>query len=205
MGYVQADLRSYYEEEARLGLRLGRPPKGQRAEFCREFLTLLQREKRQSVLDFGAGPARDGRAFVDAGHLYIGVDLAHGNAILAAEAGMTVIQGSMAAPPLRPRSFDAGWSMSTLMHIPEDESAATLAAMVTALCPGAPLAVGLWGGELGDVNESSVDGHQRLFSLRPFIRNQELLAVCGSIEQAAVWDIGLDGWEYHTFTVRVRG
>ncbi|MCP3988061.1 MAG: methyltransferase domain-containing protein [Actinomycetia bacterium] len=204
MSDVQADLRSYYEEEARLGLRLGRPPKGPRAEFLQEFLTLLEQEKRHSVLDFGAGPARDGQAFVDAGHPYVGLDLAHGNGILAAEAGISVIQGSIAAPPFRPGSFDAGWSMSTLMHIPEDDTAATLAAMATPLRPGAPLAVGLWGGELGEVNETNLAGHRRLFSLRPFASNQEILATCGSIERASLWDIGPAGWEYHTFVVRAR-
>ncbi len=205
MSDVRADLRSYYEEEARLGLRLGCPPRGRRAEFGQEFLALLEREGRHSVLDLGAGPARDGQAFVDAGHHYVGLDLAHGNATLAARAGMTVVHGSIAAPPLRPQSFDAGWSMSTLMHIPEDEVTLTLAAMVTPLRPGSPLAVGLWGGDLGEVNDSSIDGQRRHFSLRPFAHNQALLATCGSIEQASLWDIGPDDWEYHIFLVRPGG
>lgn len=204
MSDVRAELRSYYEEEARLGLR--RPLRGRRVELREEFLVLLEREGRRSVLDLGAGPGRDGQAFVEAGLFFIGVDLAHGNCVLAAEADITVVQGSIAAPPFRPKSFDAGWSMSTLMHVPEDQIVEALAAVMIPLRAGAPFVVGLWGGERRDVIDGSkIEGQRRLFSLRSLARNRELLQACGSVEQALRWNVGPDGWAYQVFRVRAGG
>lgn len=203
MGDVHAELRSYYEAEAtrRLRPRL----RGRRIELRDAFMGLLREEGRWSVLDFGAGPGGDGRAFAATGHRFVGLDLAHGNAVLAAEVGVTVVQASIAAPPLRAASFDAGWSMSTLMHAPEDSVVETLGAMTRPLTADAPLQVGLWGGSRQDVvRDSDIEGERRLFSLRPLERNRELLASCGTVEQADTWDVGSDGEEYQTFLVRVR-
>lgn len=200
MGDVQADLRSYYEEEARLGTR--KPLTGRRVEFRDHFLELLASEGRSSVLDFGAGPGGDGRAFIDAGHRYLGIDLAHGNGVLAAAAGLTVLQASIAAPPIQPQSFDAGWSMSTLMHIPEADVEETLAAMTAALRPNSPMAVGQWGGRRSDEIDSSIEGQRRLFSHRPLEQNVALLETCGVIEHTEVWDIGRDDDEYQVIIVR---
>lgn len=113
MDSVQQNLRAYYEEEARLRLR--KPVTGRRVELRDEFLTPLRAERRRSVVDFGAGPGRDGEAFVTAGLDFVGLDLAHANGVLAAERGITVVQGPVDAPPCRAEFFDAGWSISTLM------------------------------------------------------------------------------------------
>ncbi len=204
MGDESRELREYYEEEARLGRRSA--PTGRRLRFRDDFVAKLRREGRRSVLDLGAGPASDGPGFVKHGIDYIGLDLARRNASLAAERGLTVVQGSMAAPPFQPHCFDAGWSMSALMHVPEDEVATTVTAMTRPLRRGSPLAVGLWGGDRRDeVEATSLPGRQRLFSLRPFERNRELLSVGGAIERAEVWEIGPESWQYHAFVVRVAG
>lgn len=202
MDSVQQNLRAYYEEEARLRLR--KPLTGRRVELCDEFVALLQAERRRSVVDFGAGPGRDGEAFVTAGLDFVGLDLAHANGVLAAERGINVVQGSVGAPPFRQGSFDAGWSMSTLMHIPEEQVPGTLYAMTASLRPGAPLVVGVWGGDQGDlVGEFGLAGHQRLFSLRPFGLNRRLFAACGEVEHASTWDLGADEWQYQVFQLRV--
>lgn len=206
MDRTGAELRAYYEHEA--AERSRKPLTGRRVEIRARYLQLLADEGRRSVLDFGAGPGGDGGAFLEAGCSYVGIDLAHGNGVLAAEAGVTVVQGSISAPPFRPRSFDAGWSMSTLMHIPEPEVAAVLAAMTTPLAPGAPLQIGLWGGDRQDVVTESATGEQRrLFSYRPLELNRALLSTVGSVEQATLWDVVPDGasrgMQYQLFLVRV--
>ncbi len=203
MNSARQHLRAYYEEEARLRTR--KPVTGRRVELRDKFVALLRAEHRRSVVDFGAGPGRDGEAFVTTGLDYVGLDLAHANGVLAAERGITVVQGSVAAPPFRQRSFDAGWSMSTLMHIPEDEVPDTLSAMTAPLRPGAPLLVGVWGGDQGDfISEIGLAGHQRPFSLRPFGVNHRLFAACGDVEHASTWDLGADEWQYQVFQLRIR-
>ena len=161
MDSARQNLRAYYEEEARLRLR--KPVTGHRVDLREEFLALLQAERRRSIVEFGAGPGRDGEVFVD-----------------------------------------AGWSMSTLMHIPEDEVPETLSAMTAPLRPGAPLFVGVWGGDLGDlIGEFGLAGHQRRFSLRTFGVNLRLFAACGKVEHATTWDLGADEWQYQVFQLRV--
>jgi len=204
MSTVPDSLRNYYEEEARQGTRT-RPPAGRRLALRDEFIGQLQAEGRRNVVDLGAGPGRDASGFLDAGISYVGLDLAHGNSVSAAERNVTVVHGSLTAPPLRPASFDAGWSMSTLMHFPEAHVPTALAAMVTVLAPGAPLVVAQWGGSLGDlVDDTELPGQQRLFSLRSFERNCELIAAAGALEHKDLWhDVGPEGWEYHVVRVRL--
>ena len=101
-------------------------------------------------------------------------------------------------------SFDAGWSMSTLMHVPESEVEVVVTRMVRPLRAGAPLMVGLWGGERRDeIDTTRLPGERRLFSLRPFERNAELLSAAGSIETSEIRGTSPEGWEYHTFLIRV--
>lgn len=194
-----ADLRSYYEEEARQDLR--GPLRGRRVDLRSEYVQLLLTEGRRTVIDFGAGPGRDAEGFSNAGIAYTGLDLAHGNGVLAAGRGVTVVQGSIAAPPLRAASFDAGWSMSTLMHVTETDVPAVLGAMVRPLASGAPLLIAQWGGQRGEyVDDMRLPGERRLFSLRTFDHNRELLAAAGSIEREERWEARDE--EYHVFLIR---
>lgn len=198
---VVADLRSFYEKEAELGLR--GPLRGRRVEARNKFVALLRSEARTRVVDFGSGPGRDASGFLDAGIGFVGIDLAVGNARLAAANNVSVVASSIAAPPFRPRSFDAAWSMSTFMHVPEPEAAQVAAAMAGPLWPGAPLMVGVWGGIRRDeIEQTKLPGEQRLFSLRTAVHNQTLLEAAGATEHLETWDIGPDGWEYQLFLVR---
>jgi SAM-dependent methyltransferase len=198
---AQRDLRAYYEEEARLRRR--GPLRGPRLALRSEFIELLGDEGRTSVLDLGAGPGRDGEAFVAAGMRFVGLDLAVGNAAVAASVGVTVIPGSIAAPPLRTATFDAGWSMSTLMHVPTADVPTVLAAMLGPLRPGAPVMVGQWGGDQGDaVINRDIEGQRRLFCHRPLATNRSLLAAHGAVEAEIVWHHAPERHEYHVFRLR---
>lgn len=199
---VRADLKAYYEQEAQQRTR--KPLAGPRVVLRSEFLEILKHEGRRSIVDFGSGPGRDGAAFFQAGHRYLGVDLAYGNATLAAERGIDVVPSSIAEPPLRDHSFDAGWSMSTLMHLPDTEVPDAMVAMTAVLRPGAPMVIGLWGGELGDhIDDTQLAGQRRLFSLRSPKRNRELLESAAQVEHEEVWsDAGPDGWHYQVFRLR---
>lgn len=199
---VGAQLRSYYEREAELRLRPD--VVGRRVELRSGFLARLASEGRRSLIDFGAGPGLDGRAFVDAGLRFVGLDLAIGNARLARELGVLMVPASIDRPPVRPRSFAAGWSMSTLMHLPKGTAATALGAMAECLEPGAPLMVALWGTPSPvEVDDSTIEGQRRHYFLRSAGQNLELMANAGRPELISTWDAGPDDWEYQVFLVRV--
>lgn len=200
---IGRDLRSYYEAEARQRSRLAL--RGRRNEVREEFLELLAAEGRRSVGEFGAGPGLDGERFVEAGHRYVGCDLAHGNALLADERGVTVVTADVTALPFPDGAFEAGWSMSTLMHLPESRLPDALRELVRVLQPGAPLLIGMWGGAVGDViSDRDIPGERRLFSLRPYERNRELFSAAADVEWSTTWDPTPETWTYQLFRLRTR-
>lgn len=201
---TQADLREYYETEAKLRRR--GPLRGRRVELRDEFAQLLSHEGRASVLDLGAGPGGDGQGFQSAGLRFVGVDLAYGNARLALEANLEVVQGSVTSLPVRTASFDAGWSLSTFMHLDEQHLRVAVAEMVRAVRPGAPVVVGLWGNESEAtvVSDKEIPGSQRPFYLRSFDRNRQLLTENAELEQSQRWEAASGEWDYHVFRLRTR-
>ncbi len=173
-------------------------------EWLDAFTETIRAEGRRSVLDVGAGPATDARPFLDASIDYVGIDLAVANAMLAAEAGATVVAASLFDLPFPDATFESGWSMSTLMHVPADQVDDAMRSICRVLVPGAPLMIGQWGGSLGDIeSEHTVPGLPRLFSLRTANRNREMLECHGKIEQWEVRDAGADGWEYQAAVLRL--
>ena len=184
-----------------------RAPRGRRVGLRDEFVELLAREGRRSVLDLGSGPAGDGVAFRAAGHDYVGVDLAHANARLAAEVGLPVVQGSMTTLPFRSSSFDAGWSLSALMHLDEAEASAAAGEIRRVLRPSAPFVVGLWGreSEVSLVDRERIPGSSRPFRLRSFERNRGLVSLVGELEMAARWEGASEDWDYQIYRIRTNG
>ena len=100
MSHKHADLADYYEKEAQLRKR-GRP-REPRVRLQDEYIELLRAEGRSTVVDFGAGPGQDGDRFRAAGFGYLGLDLAHGNGLLAAERDLVTIQGSITVASTSP-------------------------------------------------------------------------------------------------------
>lgn len=198
------ELREFYEREA--SLRKRGPVGGRRAELRRRFLATLRTEGRSSIVDLGAGPGLDGTTFTAAGHSYVGIDLAFGNAVLASEVQIRIVQASIRALPIRSRSFEAGWSASTLMHLPSESASTALAEMVRVLRPGSPLWVGLWGSE----DERSVTLRDetaeccRPFHLRCLERNRQLFANYTIVEDEDRWENAAPGEDYQIFRLRIE-
>ncbi|NND75345.1 MAG: class I SAM-dependent methyltransferase [Ilumatobacter sp.] len=201
---TERELREYYDREAAAGARLARGSRGRRDRLRAEFVDRLITERRHRVVDIGAGPGTDADAFIDAGLRYAGLDLSVGNARVAFEAGRTVVPGSLYAPPFRPGSFDAGWTMSTLLHVPDDRFDDAVGAVTGLLRPGSPLAIGLWGG----LDQELVwdDDHYdppRFFSVRAHDRIQAMLGRHGVVESFESWDTGRGPWDYQFTVLRV--
>jgi len=195
-------VRDYYEAEALAQLR--KPLSGWRAEQRDAFIELLESEARSTVVDFGAGPGRDLEGFAAAGLQAMGIDLAVGNAHLARSRGLTVIPASVTTPPLRANAFQAGWSMSTLMHLDHDQASAATTRLIEAIEPGGPVWVGLWGGDGGVRWDDSrtIAGQRRPFYRRTLAANRAIFAAASEVEHAEELQIG-EG-HYHLFHLRTR-
>jgi len=195
---IETQLRTYYEAEAEGRLR---PEHGQR----RQRLAADAADRWSSagvglMLDVGSGPASDHRQFAAAGVRYVGADLALGNARLAAELDQPVVPSTLFELPFPDGVFDAGWSMSTLQHVPDERIDEALFEFVRVLRHGGPVVMGLWGGhdEVIESNRATsgltLDRH---FTLRTHDRITEIIGRHVRIDHEEVWPPNEGGWEYH--------
>lgn len=176
-----------------------------REQLTSEFAELLLAEGRASIVDFGAGPGLDLASFSDAGIVGVGLDLAVRNAGRATEWPVVVVPGSITAAPFSDQSFDAGWSMSTLMHLESEAMAEAAVELCRVLRPGAPARIGLWGSETAgtQIDNTTIAGHQRPFHHRSADENASIIhSAFGSIAGFCVLDIEDSISDYQIFDVR---
>ena len=201
MDRLEADLAAYYDQEA--AERAERDLQPRRVEQRTAFLDLLVAEARRKVVEVGTGPGVDARAFLARGLAVSGVDLSPEHVRLAREAGVDAVVGSVLDLPYADGSFDAGWTMSTLLHVPDRQLDAALAETVRVLAPGAPLAVGVWGGPDWE-GPSEQDRFQppRFFSLRSHQRWRAALERHARVVEWDTWTPDGQSWTYQWAVLR---
>lgn len=201
MAGLEADLRAYYDQEAHE--RVSRAVDSVRVEQRRLFADQLLSEGRRSLLEIGVGPGRDAVAF-GAGNLdVVGIDLSLEHARLASAAGVPALQASLFSLPFPTAHFDAGWSMSTLLHVSDAQFDEAMRSITAVLRPQAPLAIGLWGGlDRESISDFDRISPPRFFSLRSHDRLQEMLGRHGRIERFETWDRDSE-WHYQFVVLRV--
>jgi len=199
------DLATYYDQEA--PMRATRTVGAERTRRRDEFARLLADEGRQSLLEIGVGPGRDALAFVSAAVAVTGVDLSAEHVRLAREVGVVALQASVLDLPISAQSFDAAWSMSTLLHVPNADFDAAMSELVRVVRPGAPIAIGLWGGpEFEGPNERDTIQPPRFFSIRSDERVRAMLGAHGELERFDTWtEAGTEGLHYQFVVLRTRG
>jgi SAM-dependent methyltransferase len=183
----ERDLVTYYDHEVRE--RAGRELPADRVARRGAYIEQLQAEGRRSVLEVGTGPGRDGTAFERAALNYTGVDLAPASVAACRALGLDVQVASVLDLPFADGTFDAGWTMSTLLHVADADLDVALAEIVRVLRPAAPLAVGLHGGR--DLDEGPhgepTHGPARFFSIRSDEKLRAALGRHGTLERWETW------------------
>ena len=198
----ETDLVAYYDNEVRD--RLDRSLPTQRVAQRIAYLELLEREGIHSILEIGSGPGRDGEAFAAAALAYTGVDLAPASVAACRSRGLDAAVASVLDLPFDDCSFEAGWTMSTLLHIADEDLDAALAEIVRVLRPESPLAIGLWGDQTGGEHlwrDGTDFGPPRFFSIRT---DDVLLAALqrhGTVEQWLTWQ-GSESMHYQWAVLR---
>ncbi len=202
MSEAEADLRAFYDQEA--ALRAVRDVDPVRVGCRDAFTQQLLDEGRTSIVEIGTGPGRDLTAFRDSGLTTSGIDLSPEHVRLARAAGLDVIEASLFELPFDDALFDAGWTMSTLLHVPDERFHAAMTSITRVLRAGAPLAVGLWGGfDREGISDFDTIKPPRFFSLRAHDRARSMLAEHGSVERFDTWTHGNGQWEYQFAVLRL--
>jgi SAM-dependent methyltransferase len=204
MTRMEADLATYYDQEA--PSRADRAIDAERIRRRAEYAATLVSEGRSRVLEIGTGPGRDAAAFLADGLAVTGVDLSAEHVRMCRAAGIDAHVASVLGLPFADNSFDAGWTMSTLLHVPDADFDTALLEIRRVLRAGAPLAVGLWGGE--DWEGASVKDTitpPRFFSSRSDERLREMLGRHGTVERFTTWSREPSTWWYQWCVLRVAG
>lgn len=134
----------------------------------------------------------------------VGVDLAFGNVEAMRDRGLVGVAASLYHLPFCTDAFDAVWTMSTFVHVPDEQLADAFRELKRVGRPGAPLGIGTWGGwdyegvpEFGDLLP------YRFFALRSHERWYETLAEHGRVDKfVTVESTSSEGWEYQFAIVR---
>jgi SAM-dependent methyltransferase len=185
----EQDLIAYYTGE--LQARVDRDLTGPRVARRTAYLEQLHDEGRGTVLEIGCGPGRDGEAIAVAGFTYTGVDLSPASVEACRALGLRAEVASVLELPFADATFDAGWTMSTLLHVADEDLDQALGEIARVLRPGAPLAVGLWGDVTASEHvweDGKGYGPGRFFSIRSDDGLRSVLEQYGEVEQWATWD-----------------
>lgn len=191
-------MRTFYDNElpTRTALAAGSP----RRLRLERFVAACVAERVQAVLEVGSGAGHDGSLIRAAGLGYTGVDLSAVGADLCRAQGLNAVQASAIALPFKDQSFDAGWTMSTLMHLPGDGIEQALHELRRVIRPGGMFEVGVWG---ADSDGTRIDDRGRYFRHRTDRHLQEVVAEVGNLVAFETWDYLPGGGHYQWVRVAV--
>jgi SAM-dependent methyltransferase len=161
---------------------------------------MTRSEGLRSVVEVGCGAGRDGKVLSSSGLAYQGLDLSPASVAICRELGLEAQEGSALDLPFAADEFDAGWSMSTLMHLTGDGLTTALAELKRVIRPGGLLEVGVWG---GDEDREWTDAHGRYFQSRTDRRLRAMLAEVGQVVAFETWSPFDDGGHYQWARVLV--
>lgn len=190
----ERELAAYYDQDA--ADRAVKALDADRIAARDHFLRHVLRGPDVRLLELGTGVGRDSAAFVAAGVRPFGVDLSLEQSRHAARLGARQVVGSVRRLPFTSQAFDAVWTMSVLMHVPNVEIEVVLGELRRVLRPGGVAAIGVWGGD--DVeHRRTQDPYRpaRLFSRRSNAVWRSLLQTIGPVRAFETWAHG-DGWWY---------
>lgn len=117
MASLEVDLRSFYDQEAEQ--RRARAIDPHRVRLRATYASLLDSEDRHRLLEVGTGPGHDAAAFLARGLAVTGVDLSGEHVQMCLAAGVDARVSSVHRMPFADDAFDAAWTMSTLLHVPD--------------------------------------------------------------------------------------
>lgn len=196
---VSAALKAFYDTE--MVDRATRPLGDDRSRCLAQFMATAHEMGCRSVLEVGCGAGRDGVQLAAAGFDYTGVDLSTTAVQLCQERGLTAVEAVATDLPFAVDSFDAVWSMSTLMHLPGLGLQLALQEIARVTRAGGLVGIGVWG-HLSDREWTSPDG--RFFQQRTDETLRRELSQLGEVTTFETWDWADDGGHYQWATVVVR-
>ena len=183
-GDIRNRLRAAYDAQAEA--RDGNDFPTWKRRVREDFLAILHNERLTRLLEIGAGPGRDGAFFAERGLEVVCVDLSPEMVRLCREKGLEAHDMDAADLGFPDGSFDAVYSLNSLLHLPESEFPKTLREVRRVLRPSGLFFLGLYGGiDREGVWEEDSYKPKRFFSFRTDAR---LLEAVGEVFDVVSFD-----------------
>lgn len=129
------------------------------------FLLAMQRENKSTLLEIGAGPGRDSLFFQDQGFSVTCIDLSPAMVELCKLKGLNARVMDMTEINLPDNSFDAVYTMNSLLHLPKDEFKDVLLRIISLLRTEGLFFLGMYGGyDFEGISEKDTYTPKRFFS-----------------------------------------
>jgi len=113
------------------------------------FLALLQSKSKRSLLEIGAGTVRDSKFFQDMGMDVTCIDLSSEMIKFCQQKGLSAHVMDMTDLDFPPNSFDAVYSLNSLLHIPKAEFQIVLGNIKRVLKSSGLFYLGVYGSDEG--------------------------------------------------------
>jgi SAM-dependent methyltransferase len=188
---IDANLKSFYNNE--MGDRARRTLGDEREHRVRAFTDHLHARGAKELLEVGCGAGRDGLILSESGCNYTGIDLSSAAVQTCRDLGLHAVEAAATSLPFVDNTFDAAWSMSTLMHLPGDGLDQAIRELRRVVRPGAVVEIGVWG-HTTNREWTSPDG--RYFNHRSDELLQHTLRDLGQVVAFDTWDWFDDGGHY---------
>jgi SAM-dependent methyltransferase/GNAT superfamily N-acetyltransferase len=144
-GEVAGSLIESYDDAA-ASMRDGFTKEPWKIEERATFLTRLRAEGATSLVEIGAGPGADSAFFAEQGLRVTATDLAPAMVDRCRAKGLDAHVMDVLRLDLPAGSYDAAYSLNCLLHVPNADLPAALAAIRSVLRPGGLFFLGLFGG-----------------------------------------------------------
>jgi len=130
------------------------------------FLTLLQREEKQTLLEIGAGHGRDSKFFQENGLQVTCIDLSTEMVKLSQQKGLSAGLMDIVHLGLLDTSFEAIYALNSMLHLPKKELPIALQNIRRILKPHGLFFLGVYGGyDFEGIWEEDPYNPKRFFSL----------------------------------------
>ena len=130
-----------------------------------EFLALVQNEQKQSLLEIGAGHGRDSKFFQENGLQVTCIDLSPEMVRLCQQKGLDARVMDMINMDFPDHSFDAVYSLNSLLHVPKKQLTSVLQSIRRVLKEDGLFYLGVYGGyDFEGIQETDSYIPKRFFS-----------------------------------------
>ena len=160
---IRGDLRESYDLNAQK--RDSAVTEEWKIEERSKFSSLLQQEDKRSLLEIGSGPGRDSKLFQERGFEVVCIDLSPEMVKLCQQKGLAAHVMDMADLQFPANSFDAVYSLNSLLHLTKAEFPAVLRRISEIMKPSGLFYLGMYGGyDFEGVWEDDTYAPKRFFS-----------------------------------------